>query len=272
MKIGYLGIKGSNSEAVASSAYDGDLQGYRTIPSLFRALSSGQAKKCVIPIENSVEGPVGITNDMLYRDDVCIVAEHYRKITHCLISRPGNDISDIDTVISHPQAIGQCSTFIEDHDLKAIPFPDTATSVASLEDEKYRNCAAIADERAAGIYGMKILERDIGDFKENFTRFVTVEKGSWKIPETGNDLKMSVVASASDSPGSLMRILKVYSSYGINLTKIESRPVKFEPWNYIFFLDSECGSDISGVTAALQEITDLFKVIGVYPRAGLGKN
>lgn len=267
MQVGYLGIKGSNSEAVASAAYGENLQGYSTIPAMFHALIAEKTDRCVVPIENSVEGSVGITNDLLYREEVRIVAEHYRKITHSLIAFPGTRIEDIEAVISHPQATGQCSTFIENHGFRVIPFPDTATSVASLSDKNYRNFAAIGDARAARIYGMEVLSENIGDYSENFTRFVSLEKGSWMVPENRNNLKLSVVAASSDRPGSLMRILNAYSTLGINLTKIESRPLKFEPWNYIFFLDSESGNSLPDLMEALRSATNDFKILGVYPRA-----
>ncbi len=271
MRVGYLGRKGSNTESAALDAYGENLYGYGTVPAVFRAVANGEVERGVVPVENSVEGSVGITYDLLFRTDLSIVSEHYRKITHCLIARPGSRISDIQTVISHPQAAGQCTEFIESHGLNVIPFPDTATSVKALSGNQYEGCAAIGNGRAASIYGMEVLASDIGDFSENFTRFVSV---AHTVPDENTrerGMKMSVVFSARDRPGSLLEILEIYSRNGMNLTRIESRPVKSDPWNYIFFIDSEYSREKRSVVGELRDSTGTFRVLGIYPAAGASK-
>lgn len=246
---------------------EGSFIGYPSIPSLFNAVSRGEIGIGVAPIENSVEGSVGATNDQLYRDDLRISGELYTKITHCLIAPYGTDIGKIRKVISHPQALGQCSCYIEKMGFDPVGFQDTASAVASLSDPSYSGYAAIGNRMSARLYGMDILQDDIGDFSDNYTRFISVTRSNLK-PDVGARMKASVVLSLEDSPGSLKKALEIYSSHGVNLTRIESRPVKFSPWKYIFFLDSEYsqGSDI--LFRELERNSLSFKLLGVYPMAG----
>lgn len=268
MRIGYFGRSGSNTEHAARAMYGGTFSGYASIADIFGAVSDGSADRGVVPIENSVEGSVGIVNDMLYREDLDIVKEFYMKITHCLVVRPGTDTGSIRTVISHPQALGQCSAYIARHGYETIPFPDTATSVAALREDRYAGYAAIASREAAEMYGMEIAESDIGDFQDNYTRFVALAVKPWE-PDPEKKMKASIVVSLDHRPGSLKRILDIFSEGNVNLTRIESRPVKFAPWNYIFFLDAEYGTGDSGVLDRVRESSSSFKLLGIYPMARL---
>lgn len=264
-EIGYFGREGSNTQQAAEQMYSGSLHGYPTIPDVFRAVMKGEVDAAVVPIENSVEGSVGITNDLLYRDDLYITGEYYMKITHCLIARPGTARESIRTVISHPQALGQCSTYIAENRLTAIPFPDTASAVSALGESRYAGAAAIASERAAEIYSMEILERDMGDFPDNYTRFVSLSREPGKFI-SGRRMKVSVVVSLENRPGSLMKALEIFHRHGVNLTRIESRPVKFSPWKYIFFLDAEMSPEKASTLEELEKNSLSYKFLGVYPR------
>lgn len=268
LKIGYFGKEGSNSHHAATLMHSGSFMGFSSIPSLFRAVDEGTVDRGVAPIENSVEGSVGATNDQLYRDKLHIIAEHYEKITHCLVARPGTDIKSIKKVISHPQALGQCSQYIERMGLEPVPFQDTASAVSSLADPQYSGYAAIGSRMAAELYGMEILHEDIGDFHENYTRFISVSRDTR--PVDGNmRKKASMVVSLEDRPGSLNGVLDIFSRHGINLTRIESRPVKFSPWNYIFFLDSEYVPECEQAFDEIEKMGSSFRLLGVYPMAGL---
>lgn len=268
-RIGYFGKEGSNTEYAAKEMYRGEFRGFSSIQSVFQAVKSGDIDYGVVPIENSVEGSVGITNDLLYRDEVYIVGELYSKITHCLIVRPGTGLESVKNVISHPQALGQCSEYIFKMGLNTMPFPDTASAVASLAEVRYSSYAAIGSERTAALYGMEVLARDIGDFPDNHTRFVSISRTVAKRSAEGIQLKASIVVSLDHRPGSLNGILEIFSRNGINLTRIESRPVKFSPWRYIFFLDAIYRNEYETVFAEIREKSSTYKLLGIYPAAVL---
>lgn len=237
-------------------------EGFGSLQKIFQAVEKCSIDQGVVPIENSVEGTVGLTNDLLFRSSIFISGESYMKITHCLIARPGTRLESIRHVISHPQALGQCSEFIWEHNLDGIPFPDTASSVSALSKEEYAGYGAIATRQAAGIYGMEVIRDDIGDFRDNYTRFVSISRLN---AQATGDSKLSVVVSVDHMPGSLKGVLEIYSKYGINLTKIESRPLKHSPWRYIFFLDSQGTEKDQEAMRELEEKCPVYKFLGRYP-------
>ncbi len=269
LKIGYFGKEGSNTHYAATLMYEGQFIGFPSIQSLFHAVSDEIVDFGVAPIENSVEGTVGATNDQLYRDDLFITGELYTRIKHCLIATPGTRKESIRKVISHPQALGQCSAYIDRMGFEPVPYQDTASAVASLSDPVHRGFGAIGSEMTARLYGMEILEDDIGDFQDNHTRFVSISRHFAEISEPAGRLKASIVVSLDDRPGSLKEILDIYSRNSINLTRIESRPVKFSPWKYIFFLDSEYAPDYANVFGDLEKNSMSYKMLGIYPMAKL---
>jgi chorismate mutase/prephenate dehydratase len=170
-------------------------------------------------------------------------------------------------VYSHPQALAQCSDFLEKLKCEIIPTYDTAGSVKIVKERGLMDEAAIASERAAEIYGMKILARDISNYPDNYTRFVTISKTD--APPSGND-KTLIIFSVKHAPGALYDALGVFAKRGINLTKIESRPTRKKPWEYIFYLDFEGHRNEPKCSDALRELQDktLFvKVLGSFPKA-----
>ncbi len=247
----------------------GSFRGFPSIQSLFHAVSEGTIDYGVAPIENSVEGTVGATNDQLYRDNLFITGELYTRITHCLIVNKGTKLGSIHRVISHPQALGQCSLYIDRMGFEAVPYQDTASAVAALSLPQYSQFGAIGSEMTAELYGKEILERDIGDFQDNHTRFISISREMKGQDQSGKKMKASIVVSLEDSPGSLKGILDIYSRNGINLTRIESRPVKFSPWKYIFFLDSEYVEEYAEVFSEIKESSMSYKLLGIYPMARL---
>lgn len=268
-EIGYFGKEGSYTESAARSLYTGNFSSYPSIQDLFSAVAHGEINCGVVPIENSVEGSVGLTNDLLYHEDLFIVAETYSRISHSLITRPGLETKDIEGIISHPQALGQCSSIIQMLGVKTVPFPDTASAVASLSEARYASYAAIGSERSAELYGMKVLEHDVGDFRDNYTRFVSVASQMDSLDAGKGNRKTSIVVSLDHRPGSLKEILEIFSDHRINLTRIESRPVKFSPWRYIFFLDSVYTDRSEVALSEISEKSSSFKLLGIYPMAEL---
>jgi chorismate mutase/prephenate dehydratase len=235
-----------------------------SIKSVFDAVDSGKAEFGVVPIENSNEGVISYTLDMFMDYDLKIAAEVMLEISHNLLSKSG-DKSKIKKVYSNPQATAQCSRWLESN-LIGIPiFESTSTAraaeIASQDDE----AAAIASELAAKVYDLHFVEKNIGDSKHNFTRFLVISKEYTQ--KTGRD-KTSILFSIKDRPGALHDILSPFKKSRINLTKIESRPSKRKAWEYIFFVDMEGHIDDRKVRKAIDNIKDsclYVKILGSYP-------
>jgi chorismate mutase/prephenate dehydratase len=198
-----------------------------------------------------------------------ICGEVVIKVEHCLIGNPNSNLNRLKRVYSHPQALAQCSNFLERLKCEIIPTYDTAGSVKIVKERGLIDEGAIASERAAEIYGMKILARDISNYPDNYTRFVTISKID--APPSGND-KTSIIFSVRHAPGTLYDALGVFAKRGINLTKIESRPTRKKPWEYIFYLDFEGHRNEPKCADALKELqakTLFVKILGSFPKAAV---
>jgi chorismate mutase/prephenate dehydratase len=221
----------------------------------------------IVPVENSLEGSISRTYDLLLDSDIKVIGETELRIIHCLIANPGVNIAGVKKVYSHPQALGQCQTYLKHLGVEIIPAYDTAGSVKMIKDKHITNGAAIASTRAAEIYQMPVIAREIEDNPHNFTRFFIL--GRHIPPPTGND-KTSIVFSVKHQPGTLFELLKRLALRNINLTKIESRPTRQKPWEYNFYLDFEGHQNDKAATEALASIREFalyIKVLGSYPKA-----
>jgi prephenate dehydratase len=231
----------------------------------------------VIPIENSLAGSVAEHFDLLLGRDVHIVREFRLRIVHNLIAPPGTKLSAVRRVFSHPVALDQCrDLFSKNAKLEPVPFYDTAGSVKHVVAENLRDAAAIASRRAAEVYKGKILKAGIEDDKKNFTRFFLIKRGNplaarkaaRKMDRTRAD-KTSLAFSVKNIPGALFKALSVFALRDISLSKIESRPMRGRPWEYVFFVDLLRGDDEDSRNALrhLGEVAELVKVLGIYPEA-----
>jgi prephenate dehydratase len=275
MKIAIQGEPGSFShEAALKFAPDAEIVPCALSAEVFAALDSGAAEAAAIPIENSLAGSVLEHFDLLLHHDVRVVRETLLRIRHNLIAVKGAKIGEIDRVYSHAVALAQCRRFLAEHpNMKPIAFYDTAGSVKQLVSTRDTQAAAIASEQAAVHYGAEILARGIEDDEENYTRFFLVRRSS----EAAVDLaanKMSVAFTLEHKPGSLVAALSALSAMGTNLTKIESRPVKGKPWEYIFYVDCKIGSSVDGTRAleALSAHCGMVKELGRYLEARTAEN
>jgi prephenate dehydratase len=227
----------------------------------------------VIPIENSLAGSVAEHFDLLLSRDVHIVREFRLRIVHNLIALPGAKLGDVRRVFSHPVALDQCrDLFAKNPKLEPVPFYDTAGSVKHVVAEGLRDAAAIASRRAAEVYAGKILKAGIEDDKKNFTRFFLIERGKierGKPRSARNADKTSLAFSLKNIPGALFKALSVFALRDISLSKIESRPMRGRPWEYVFFVDLLRGDDEDSRHALrhLSEVAELVKVLGIYPEA-----
>ena len=221
----------------------------------------------VVPLENSQAGSINETYDLLLAYTLNIFAEVILKISHCLMALPGEKLADITTIYSHPQALAQCAEFLSKLNVEIMSNYDTAGSAKMIKEKKLRNCAAIASKRAPAIYGLEILAPEIETNFNNYTKFVAISKQKAK-PAQRN--KTSLVFAAEHEPGSLYRILGIFATRNINLAKLESRPSRTKPWEYVFYADFEGHLDGKVYQEAVKELqreAAFVKVLGSYPEA-----
>lgn len=262
--LGFQGEHGAYSE-VAANAYQAGLIPLpcASFHEVFEQTATGQLDLGIVPVENSLEGAVIEVNDLLMQTDLRIVGEIRIPIHHCLLTLPEQDYRDLRTVYSHPQALGQCRSFIARHRLEPRPFYDTAGAAIMLREQRPAATAVIASKLCADLYQLEVLQDNIEDDDSNTTRFVILSKDMR--PENGN--KCSIIFTAAHRPGGLFSVLKVLADENINMTRIESRPMRHDPGIYVFFVDFQ-GSDkderVKGVLEAIRKQTTAFKFLGCY--------
>ena len=270
MKVAIQGEPGSFShEAAMKLIADAVIVPQPLSADVFAALSSGTVDAAVIPIENSLAGSVLEHFDLLLTHDVQVERETLLRIRHNLIANVGATIDDIKRVFSHPVALAQCRRFLAEHpEMQSVAFYDTAGGVKQLIESHDRHAAAIASEAAARYYGASILQANIEDNPENYTRFFQVRRtcDSVRDPQAN---KISIAFSVENRPGTLVAALSALSATGTNLTKIESRPVHGKPWEYVFYVDCQIASVEEGSRAlsALAAHCAMVKELGRYQEA-----
>ncbi len=265
-KVAFLGPEGTFSHlAILEIFSEGAVRvPAKTISDIFREVENGEVSYGVVPVENSAEGAVTYTLDELKETDLSIVSEKYLRISYGLLSKCGS-ISEIRRVYSHPQSLGQCKGWIRAN-LPGIEIISvSSTSQAAALSAKEGGSAAIASELSASLFGLTVLARRIEDSRQNFTRFFVI--GRQENSPTGND-KTSIICAVRDRPGALIRLLSPLSEYGINMTKIESRPDKKKIWAYDFFIDFTGHKEDEPVVKTLERIKEesiFLKILGSYP-------
>ena len=247
---------------------DIDIVSCKAFDDVFESVTAKNADYGVIPIENSLTGSIYQVYDLLLNHDLVLVGEVALRIEQHLIAHPGVALEDIRVIYSHPQALEQSKKFLMSlKNVEAVASYDTAGSVKMIRDENMRDAAAIASRWAAEDYGMQVLKAEIEDIPENFTRFHVLSRESKTFGEAN---KTSIVFSMKSIPGALFKSLSVFALRDIDLLRIESRPLRGRPWDYIFYLDfagdmkeERCQNAIRH----LEEITKQLKVLGSYPAA-----
>lgn len=263
-KVSFQGERGAYSEDAAISFFKEsiDTVPFSTFTEVVESTQRGDTDYSVLPVENSLEGSVGESYDLLVSTSLAIVGEIYYRVRHCLIGFDGMEHTD--TVYSHPQALGQCRRFIQDHKLKTIPTYDTAGSVKIIKDLNKKNISCIASKRASEIYQVPIIKEGIEDNASNYTRFLVLSKKSLEGDKT------SIIFSVKHEAGALFNILKEFNDFKVNLTKIESRPNKSTPWEYNFYMDFDGTKEdpiIKGILEKIRQRTLFLKVLGSYKKA-----
>jgi len=238
----------------------------RTIAEIFDDVERGRAQFGVVPVENSTDGAVNVTLDRLAHTELSICGELTLEIAQQLLSR-ATSLADVKRVLSHPQGLGQCRGWLAEH-LPDVPQEETASTAGAAEVAATDpHVAAIASELAGRLYGVPVLRRRIEDNPHNATRFLVL--GRRAVGPSGRD-KTSILFAMPNQPGALYRILEPFARTGINLTKIESRPAKRMPWEFVMFVDFEGHRDTPAVADALREAAErtvYLKILGSYPAA-----
>ncbi|MEM3197295.1 MAG: prephenate dehydratase [Conexivisphaerales archaeon] len=267
VRVSFQGELGAYSEEASINFFGNtvDLYPLPYLTDVFKSVENGLAEFAVVPIENTLEGSVNETYDLLIGASVKIIGEEVLRVKHCFMANFGVKIGDVKEVWSHPQALSQCRKFIESKRLKPVPYYDTAGSAKAIAEGKVMNAGAIASCRAAKHYGLNVLAEEIEDSPNNYTRFIIIGNS---VPKISEREKTSIIFSVRHVPGALYRALKAFADNGVNLTKIESRPTKEKPWEYFFFVDFMGQYDEKDVKNALDKLKKealFIKVLGSYP-------
>jgi chorismate mutase / prephenate dehydratase len=270
-RVSYQGTDGAYSHMAARKYFGGkdgmEYAGFPTFAAALQEAESGRAGYALLPIENTTAGSINETYDLLRQTELKIVGEEVLPVRHCLLGVAGVEPSSLSRVLSHPQALAQCSRFLGSlSGATAIAFVDTADAARHVAGRKDPAEAAIASEEAAKLYGLSILARDIADQEENWTRFVVVSAVDI-VPDARIPAKTSLVLATPHRHGALAHCLNLLAEHGLNLTKLESRPVPREPFQYLFYIDFEGALTepaAARAVALLSRECPYLKVLGSY--------
>ncbi len=267
-RIAFQGERGAFSEMAAIKFFGSSIEPVlcKAFKEVFQRVNSQEAEYGILPIENSQTGGINEVHDLLLHQELFAVGEVKLKVEHCLITKKQINFKLIKKVYSHPQALAQCEGFLSKNlaHCQIIPVYDTAGSVKIIKELKGNNVSAIASSWAAELYGLKVLSSGIQDNKYNYTRFLVLSPEVFSDPKNN---KTSIIFAVISKPGALYKCLKEFALRNINLSRIESRPSKQKPWEYIFYTDFEKGlfeESAQEVLKALKEHTTFIKIIGTY--------
>ena len=273
LTVGYQGTAGAYSYLAAQQHFaeqhnELDCRGYRTFDELLQAVEAGQVDYGILPIENTTAGSINEAYDLLAKAKVAAVGEEVFRVEHCLIALEPIPVRDVRRIASHPQALAQCSDFLASlEDCQIESYADTAMAVSKVTREGNPAHAAIASRQAARRHGLEVLKRDITNQKDNYTRFLVVRREPVSLTP-GTRAKTSLVFATLHEKGALARCLNVLAEHDLNLTKLESRPRRDLPFEYLFYADFEgnvAEESTQRAVAELERCTSYLKVLGSYP-------
>lgn len=266
-RVGYQGEPGAYSEeAVLALFPDATPVPNRDLRLIFEAVRSGELGFGVVPLENSQAGSINETYDLLAGSGVSIVGEAQVTVDHALMALPGTRLESIRLVRSHPQALAQCGEFLVSLGVELVPEYDTAGAGKRIAEERRVGEAAIASPRAARLYGLEVLADRIQSYPDNRTRFAAISADPTPL---GPAERTSILYQVRNEPGALYRSLGPLAAHGLNMSKLESRPLGDEPWQSRFYLDIDAGTDDPALSSALREMREhvtFLQVLGSYPR------
>ena len=263
MRLAYQGEPGAYSEAAARVfSPHADTLPCKTFDEVFEAVVEQRATHGIVPMENSVGGTIHRNYDLLVDHEIPITGEVELDVVHCLQALPGTTIDEIKTVYSHPQALAQCERYLKDLGVTVEAVYDTAGGAKLVAEQRLTGAAALASRRAADVFGLEVLQEAVQDFEFNITRFFVIGGAA---PTDAN--KTTIVFALPSTPGSLFKALSVFALRDINLSKLESRPIRGRPWEYLFYVDIDSRRDELPCARALTQLGEFAKwvrVLGTY--------
>ncbi|HWQ10487.1 MAG TPA: prephenate dehydratase, partial [Holophaga sp.] len=269
LRVAFLGPEGTFTHQAVKHQFGLSVQARPegTIPSVFQAVERGQADFGVVPVENATEGVVDSTLDTFLESPLRITAEILLPVTQSLLLKPDLELSQVQRVYSHPQALGQCQRWLAEHLPRALQVAAPSTAEAARLAREDSGGAAVASSMAARLFDLRIAAESIQDLEGNATRFLVL--GHTDTPPTGRD-RTSLVATVQDGPGALLRLLEPLARHGLNLSRIQSRPTRKKAWEHAFFLDIQGHAEDAPLAEALVQLRAAaaeVKHLGSYPRA-----
>jgi prephenate dehydratase len=269
ISVAFQGERGAFGDEAVRAYFGSQAQPIpcRSFADVFRAVATGEVEAGLVPVENSQAGSINEVYDLLRQYDLFVTGEIGHPVNHCLLCLPGQQLSDIKRVISHPQALAQCDVYLRELNVEVVATYDTAGSAKMVREENLVDVAAIAGAGAAELYELEILAQSIQTIKDNYTRFIVL--GREPAPRRAGGAKTMLVMATAHQPGSLHKCLGVLAANQINLLKLESRPSRQRIWEYVFYLDFEGHRDDSTVSTALADLasyTTFCKVLGSFAR------
>jgi prephenate dehydratase len=263
MRLAYQGEPGAYSEAAALLySPHAETLPCKTFDEVFDAVLHKRATHGVVPMENSIGGTIHRNYDLLVDHEIPITGEVELDVVHCLQALPGTRIGDVKIVYSHPQALAQCERYLKDLGVTVEAVYDTAGGAKLVAEQKLKDAAALASRRAAEVFGLEVLQEAVQDYEFNITRFFVIGGAA---PSDAN--KTTIVFALPSTPGSLFKALSVFALRDINLSKLESRPIRGRPWEYLFYVDIESRRDDLKLGRALTQLGEFAKwirVLGTY--------
>jgi prephenate dehydratase len=264
--IAFQGEPGAYSEAAALKWGGPDTRTLpcKTFDDVFEAVARGRADCGIVPLENSIGGTIHRNYDLLLEHELPVTGEVEIPVAHCLQALPGTRLEDVKVVYSHPQALAQCEKYLKSLGVSVEAVYDTAGGAKLVAEQRLAGAAALASRRAAAVYGLEVLQEAVQDFESNLTRFAVIGG-----PPAAAPNKTTIVCALHSTPGALYQALGVFAQRNINLSKLESRPMRGRPREYIFYIEIDAGRDEPACTEALAHLETLAqwtRVLGTYAR------
>ncbi|MDD6881474.1 MAG: prephenate dehydratase domain-containing protein [Firmicutes bacterium] len=268
LKVAYCGTRGAFAHIAASKIFPSAIKvAYTSFKKAYDAVESGECDCAVLPIENSFAGDVGQVNDLMFSGSLFVNGMYDLPVTHDLLGVEGATIKDIKTVVSHPQALSQCSVFIKGNELKEIEYSNTALAAEYVKTQNDKSVAAVASEESAKLFGLEVVARSINDDRSNTTRFAVFSRSDNRALEGSSNQYFSLLFTARNEAGSLAHALTIIGNHGFNMRTLRSRPMKDLLWQYYFYIEAEgdiYGEDGRQCLEELKECCDRIKVVGSY--------
>lgn len=268
LRVAYCGTEGAFAHIATTKIFPSAIKvAYTSFKKAYEAVENGECDCAVLPVENSFAGDVGQVNDLMFSGSLYVNGMYDLPITHDLLGVQGATIKDIKTVVSHPQALSQCTSFIKGNELKELEYSNTALAAEYVKKANDKSIAAVASAESAKIFGLEVVARSINDDRSNTTRFAVFSRAENRIGTSDRPAYFSLLFTARNEAGSLAKALTILGNYGFNMRTLRSRPMKELLWQYYFYIEAEgniYGEEGTKCLEELKEHCDMIKVVGSY--------